>query len=117
MCGFAFVFCDHIALDVVESTCPAGMALSCPKHYDCYAPCPKAGGVFRTAIRPTLCSDGSSLRVCISTHPQGMSCSDLGGVLVLNDPPARRWRGSGLTTWTRAWAGCATRTAVISGTR
>jgi hypothetical protein len=28
-----------------------------------------------------------SLWVCMSIHPEGESCSDLGRVLVLNDPP------------------------------
>ena len=51
-----------------------------------------AGGVLRTRTRPTLdlllllrASSAS-----MSIYPEGKSCSDLGGVVVVGDPGARR---------------------------
>ena len=52
---------------------------------------PMAGGLFRTSTRPTLNRrhlPSTSPRVCMGMHPEGESCSDLGRVLVLNDPTA-----------------------------
>ena len=50
----------------------------------------KVGGLLRTITRPTL-NRLLLLRasVCMCSHPEGKLCSDLGLVLVLNDPPAR----------------------------
>jgi len=40
--GFQFIFCDHIGLEDAEKQCPAGLADTCPKHFDCYVPCEKS---------------------------------------------------------------------------
>jgi len=37
--GYAFIFCDHIGLEDAVKQCPAGLADTCPKHFDCYVPC------------------------------------------------------------------------------
>ena len=57
-----------------------------------YLPRGQAGGLLRTSTRPTLNqSPPPPPRVCVSIQPEDNSCSDLGRVLVLNDPPARWW--------------------------
>jgi hypothetical protein len=80
-------------------------------HYNNYAarlshscdPNVEVGGVRRTSTRPTLnlewfiqnkhSTDVASFpplpRVRMSTHAEGEPCSDLGRVLLLNNPPAR----------------------------
>mmetsp|Transcript_3119 Transcript_3119/g.7221 ORF Transcript_3119/g.7221 Transcript_3119/m.7221 type:complete len:1718 (+) Transcript_3119:685-5838(+) len=40
--GYQFVFCNGYGLEFAAKTCPAGMSDTCPRHPDCYAPCPKA---------------------------------------------------------------------------
>ena len=49
-----------------------------------------AWGLLRTKHSTDVESPPPPPRVCMSIHPEGKSCSDLRGVLVLNDPPARR---------------------------
>jgi hypothetical protein len=51
----------------------------------------KAGGALRTRTHSTdaVFRRAESARVCMSIDRQGESCSDLGRVLVVNDPPAR----------------------------
>lgn len=39
--GYEFIFCDGVGLDEAVKQCPAGLADTCPKHFDCYAPCNK----------------------------------------------------------------------------
>jgi hypothetical protein len=50
----------------------------------------KVRGLLRISTRPTLNKRTKSARLYKSIHPGGTSCSDLGLVLVRNDPPARR---------------------------
>ena len=47
----------------------------------------RVGGLFRTSTRRAL-NRRINPRVCMSIHTEGKSCSDLGRVLVLNDPAA-----------------------------
>ena len=46
----------------------------------------RAGGLLRTSPRPTLNRRRES-GACMSNHPEANACSDLGRVLVPNDPP------------------------------
>jgi len=40
--GFEFVSCEGYGLEESKMNCPAGWNDMCPKHFDCYAPCPAA---------------------------------------------------------------------------
>jgi len=97
----------------------------------------KAGGLWRTSTRPTLnvllllhylhllllhpssssfsSSSYTCSSVCMSIHPKGKPCSDLGRVLILNDPPARR-RRSATGGWSSSPGGCRRATRRSSST-
>ena len=57
----------------------------------------QAWGSFITRTRPTLYHLLLLRLLCVRIHPEGEACSDLGRVLVVNDPPARRY----WTCWPR----------------
>jgi len=56
-----------------------------------FAQSPEAGVLLRTSTPPTIINEPCP-RLCTSIDPKCESCSDLGRVLVLNDPPARTAR-------------------------
>jgi len=56
------------------------------------------GWVLRISIWPTL-KRPTALHDCMSNDPEGQSRSDIGRVLVLNDPPARATSARGGPTW------------------
>jgi hypothetical protein len=47
------------------------------------------GKLLRTSTQLSFDSAPPPPRICVSRHPEGMSCSDIGSSAILNDPPAR----------------------------
>ena len=94
------MFCNNYVIEgdtlyMLESVGPVSAAaagdVDASKAIECpLAPDP-VGGVLSTFTRPTLKPYGeASPLVCMSIHPAGKACSNIGRLLVFNDPPARR---------------------------
>jgi len=72
-----------------ESSTTAGKGgIENNRSTDFESPHPPPRGFIKN--RPSTDVESPPPRVSMSIHTQGSSCSDLGRVLVLNDPPARR---------------------------